>query len=605
MTPLEVFSLVVRGHRVSCNHVYTACSTCSHGITCCACNALHTAPARLKLRCINCSHFACGACTTPFCCSCHKPWFPGDAPTIVLANRFRGGARSTKSSKKGSSSSSQSSGPGSLATADSGRNSPDPFTAVPSAIKATQSSADEIDAFGDNTVRLSAVPGHGDNVLTDARSAAAPSPASAHVFSRPDIPIIVGASEDVPTAVLSRAPSRAASVTSTTSAGDAGTVNLLQPTSFPAPSDPPPLSDVIGCIHRCFPLASLRVDEEDPQHFLAHDNTWSDDIANDVDHLLSPNTSWPSLLYFICDVMKFDSIQGPLTDFQIFFTGLADIWSDAAEFDARELARNMTDALRLLPKAEMEIDRLEEVSACYRNEHKAARTQLKTTEAELSCLRQAANDMLDSNARLLMEIDQLRATDATAALQECDEAQAALNDAAAHSRTAMAKQVSHYQHLSAITEKRDVRLQELECESADKDEYILKTEREHASMYRDREAAERQVTSLKEQLHEATSLFETAREARRHDQTDHDERIAAFKKHIAELNAKLNLLPSGEFELRALVTDANERAGIAEEEYRKKSTELKAALKEVSTLKAKVKASSSTEKPKASSPIAS
>ncbi|KAF8657391.1 hypothetical protein AX14_007888 [Amanita brunnescens Koide BX004] len=105
--------------------------------------------------------------------------------------------------------------------------------------------------------------------------------------------------------------------------------------------------------------------------------------------------------------MKFESIQGPLTDFQVVLSGLAEIWSDAASFDAREAIRDMLDASRLLPKAEKEIDRLEGVSARYRSEQQAARTQLKTTEAELSRLRQAANDTLDSNARLLTEIDQL------------------------------------------------------------------------------------------------------------------------------------------------------------------------------------------------------
>ena len=110
--------------------------------------------------------------------------------------------------------------------------------------------------------------------------------------------------------------------------------------------------------------------------------------------------------------MKFESIQGPITDFQVVLSGLAEIWSDAASFDARELLRDMLDASRLLPKAEKEIDRLETVSARYRNEQNATRTQLKTTEAELSRLRQAANDTLDSNARLLTEIDQLRTTDA-------------------------------------------------------------------------------------------------------------------------------------------------------------------------------------------------
>ncbi|KAF8712416.1 hypothetical protein AX14_013120 [Amanita brunnescens Koide BX004] len=151
----------------------------------------------------------------------------------------------------------------------------------------------------------------------------------------------------------------------------------------------------------------------------------------------------------------------------------------------------------------------------------------------------------------------------------------------------MAKQVSRYQHLAVIANERDTRIQELEREAADKDAYVLKTEREHAEIYREREAAKRLATSLKQELQNATSLFETTREARWHDQEDFDERTMSFKKHIAELNAKLNLLPAGEAELRSLVSDANERAGIAEEEYRKKSAELKLAHKEIAALKTK------------------
>ena len=606
-TPLQVFSTVARSHRLSCSHVFSTCPTCSCRITCCGCNNAHTAPARLKLCCAFCSHYACNTCTTPFCCSCHKPWFPTDAPTLVLANRFRGGVRSTKSSKKGSgSSSSQSSGPGSLASARSAQPSPDPFShdqavgSAPNPIVPTQSSADEIDAFVDATIRAPVVLRNED---TRERSTHAPSPSSnlppgsAPVFSRPLLPIIVGATEDIPTAVLSRVPSRAGSVASST--GDAGIANEPQPPTFPKPADPPAFNDVIGRIHRRFPLASLKVDDEDSRHFLARDNTQVDDIANETNYLLSSHTSWPSILYFIRDTMKFESIQGPLTDFQVVLSGLAEIWSDAASFDARELLRDMLDSSRLLPKAEKEIDRLEEVSARYRSERQAARTQLRTTEAELSRLRQAANDTLDSNARLLSEIDQLRATDAIATARERDEAQLALKDAIAHSKAAMAKQVSRYQHLATIADERNSRIQNLEREAADKDAYILKTEREHAEIYREREAAERLVTSLKQELQNATSLFETTREARRHDQEDFDERTTSFKKHISELNAKLNLLPAGEAELRSLVADANERAGIAEEEYRKKSAELKIAHKEITALKTKqamqAKSTTSTE----------
>ena len=595
-TPLEVFSTVSYSHRASCAHTFTSCPACSAGITCCACIKLHTVPARLKLRCAACLHYACATCLTPFCCSCGKPWFPSDSPSLVLSSRFRGGARSTKSSKKGSSSSSQSSGPGSLATAHSERNSPDPFTTtMPPDVKLTQSSTDEIDAFADKTVKLSDTRQH-----AEASRATAPSPSSnlppllsgpTPVFSRPTLPVISGVTEDLPTAVPSRAPSRAASaVASAASDGDAGISNLLQPDPIAAPSDPPALNDVIGRIHRRYPLASLKVDNEDPRHFLARDNTRVEDIANETEYLLSSNTSWPSILYFLRDTLKFESIRRSLTEFHVLMAGLAEIWSDAAEFDVRAASHDMIEGIQLLPKAEKEIDRLEDVSARYRSERNAMRAHLKTTEAELSRLRQAANDTLDSNARLLTKIDELQSTDAVLAVRERDLAQQALNDAIALSKTTLAKQASRYQQLAALAEERESRARALEKESEEKDAYILKTEREHAEIYREREAAERTIASLKQQLQDATSLFETACAERRHDQQDFDERVVAFKAHISELNAKLNMLPAGEAELRSLTTLANERAGIAEEEYRKKSAQLKLAQKELVALKANLAA---------------
>ena len=342
-----------------------------------------------------------------------------------------------------------------MATAHSERASPDPFVAAPPPANPTQSSNDEIDAFADTTVRLAAAAAA---PLPGTRLAGAPTPSSnlphsnTPVFSRPPLPVVVGLTEDAPTAVPSRAPSRAASVASAASTGDAGIASLLQVNPFPTPSEPPVLADVIGRIHRNFPLASLKVDEEDPRHFLSRDNTRADEIANYVDHLLSTNSSWASLFFFIQDILKFETIRGSASDFQAFLNGIADIWSEAADFNARELVSTALDAARYLPKAEKEIDRLEGVAARYKSERKSAREQLRTMEAELSRLRQVANNTLDSNARLLIEIDQLRATDAVIATHERDETRVALNDVIAHSKAVMSKQVSRYQHLSGIAD---------------------------------------------------------------------------------------------------------------------------------------------------------
>ena len=112
----------------------------------------------------------------------------------------------------------------------------------------------------------------------------------------------------------------------------------------------------------------MKVDDEDSRHFLARDNTRVEDIANETEYLLSSTTTWPSILYFIHDIMKFESIKGSMAEFQVLMAGLAEIWSDAADFDTHETLRNMIEAVCLMPKAEKEIDHLEATALRYRNE---------------------------------------------------------------------------------------------------------------------------------------------------------------------------------------------------------------------------------------------
>ena len=339
------------------------------------------------------------------------------------------------------------------------------------------------------------------------------------------------------------------------------------------------------------------MDNEDSRHFLSRDNTRVEDIANETDYLLTSTTSWPSILYFLRDTMKFDTIKGSIAEFQVVLAGLAEIWSDAADIDARDVLHNMIEATRLMPKAEKEIDRLEATATRYRSERQTARSQLKTTEAELSRLRQAANETLDSNARLLTEIDQLRATDAVTIARERDEARSALKGAIAQSKLTLTKQLARYQHLLSLADERHSRIQELEKDAWEKDAYILTTEAEHAEIYRERESAERLITTLRQQLHDTTQLFEETREARRINQKDFEEQASSYKSHISELNTRLNLLPPDEAELRSLVGMANERAGIAEEEYRKKSAALKKAQTEIAALKAQLAKSTASVPP--------
>ena len=93
-----VASVRVR-HDNNCPHDVNLCSTCSHGLICCACHQLFVPAVAQHLACFSCKHVASVCCNSACCCKCFKIWLPQDSvgPICVPARHFLGGAGSNSS----------------------------------------------------------------------------------------------------------------------------------------------------------------------------------------------------------------------------------------------------------------------------------------------------------------------------------------------------------------------------------------------------------------------------------------------------------------------------------------------------------------------------
>ncbi|KAF8633236.1 hypothetical protein AX14_010735 [Amanita brunnescens Koide BX004] len=242
---------------------------------------MYTAPAAKRMRCTKCLHWACDLDQSIGCCECNTPWVPlavlnppETGKDLKPAARFRGGAGSDSAS-----------------VSDASR---DDSTVKIKIAAPTQESVDEIDAFS-----------------------RPPSASSVRKTEKPK------KKRQPKSGQSSREPSRPSSVASdlistaetTLHKPDYEVPPLAHEYAWPAPpADPKALP---GYIYEAHQEKTLHVDDEDVTHFIKRGDVDINDLSNQLDILLSGNSSWKTIYHAITDLFQFDSIADPGTTTRI------------------------------------------------------------------------------------------------------------------------------------------------------------------------------------------------------------------------------------------------------------------------------------------------
>ncbi|KAF8664592.1 hypothetical protein AX14_006727 [Amanita brunnescens Koide BX004] len=355
-TPIGAMAILHAQHAVSCAHDTDACGICRVGITCCKCRLMYTAPATKRMRCVNCLHWACDLDQSNSCCGCDTPWIPMNVvkspevtPEIKQATRFRGGAGSDNASEASS------------ATHDDS-------TAKIKIAAPTQESLDEIDALS-----------------------RPPSTKPAKEKGKPRTRRQPKSGES------SRNPSRPSSVASDRLST---TETILPKPDYevpplaheykwaPLPAD---IKSLPGYTYEAHQEKTLHVDDEDAAHFLQRGDVDINDISNQLDVLLSGDTSWRTMYHAITDLFQFDSIVGTRSEFICFLIGLARSWNDDAECNPAEILRTLINDASSLIKTEEELHLAQTALSRIRNERNQAMTDVKKLTETCDRLRKDRN----------------------------------------------------------------------------------------------------------------------------------------------------------------------------------------------------------------------
>ena len=356
-TPIMAMATLHAEHVVSCSHNTDSCGVCRVGITCCKCHLMYTAPAVKRMRCTKCLHWACDLDQSIGCCECNTPWVPlavfsppETGTNFKRAARFRGGAGSDNASVSDT--------------------SQDDSTVKIKVSAPTQESVDEIDAFS----RPSSV-------------------GSTRKIGKPKTRRLPKSGQS------SREPSRPASAAS----------DLISTTEtvLPKPDyEVPPLAheyawsappanpkDLPGYVYEAHQEKTLHIDDEDVTHFVKRGDVDINDISNQLDILLSGNTSWKTMYHAITDLFQFDSIVGTRNDFICFLIGLARSWDDDAECNPAGILKTLINDASALVKTEEELHIAQTALSRIRNNRNQAMTDVKKLSETVERLRRDRNTL--------------------------------------------------------------------------------------------------------------------------------------------------------------------------------------------------------------------
>ena len=538
-TPIIAMAALHAEHVVSCSHDTDTCVVCRVGITCCKCHLMYTAPAAKRMRCATCLHWACDLDLSTGCCECDTPWVPLNiinSPTpnngMTRAARFRGGAGSDNASQSSATDSAQ-----------------DDSTVKIKIAAPTQESVDEIDAFS----RPSSA-GTGKEKSKEKKRRHPKSGQS------------------------SREPSRPSSVASDRLST---TETVLPKPDYEVPplaheyvwtSPPADISTLPGYVYEAHQEKTLHVDDDDVTHFVKRGNVDINDLSNQLDVLLSGNTSWKTMYHAITDLFQFDSIVGSRNDFICLLIGLARSWDDDAECNPAGIVKTLINDASALVKTEEELHLAQTALSRIRNERNQAMTDVKKLSETADRLRKDRNTL---KAAMQDIVNTGGVAPTPAQFEELKQEVALLKD----ERAGLVKVIEHDKAALRAAEDENaaftLQVSLMNEDIDDKNALIEEGQAAATDMLQKYGDMEILATSAKRELEGAMSVIATMKVQQDAERKVYESRIQRLKARTTE-DVKASSAPD-DTRLRKELAVAKERIAYLEKAYREKSDALKAA----------------------------
>ena len=352
VTPILAVAALQVAHSNACLHDPNTCAICRVGITCCTCQVMYTAPGAKRMRCSACLHWACDLDDNDVCCSCGFLWVPGARPPVPCDHDHED---STDQDNSGGD------------VPHAAGHTPAMGTMKPAARLyggAPSLGSTEDDTDGDDDSSASAA---GDDTV---RPAAPPTPPLFPASSADEIDAFANIRYD---------ESRPTSVTAVRE-GDTSSHYGFENKDIEDlvwSSTPEPAEAVPGYRHSEWPDAILQCEDGDAYHFIKRGDADISKIADELDILMSGDTSWKTMFHAINDCFQFNTIRGSPEEFMCMLAGLAKAWNDDAECRPLEILTKVVNNASALGRISSRLGTASTALVRIRNERNQARADRK------------------------------------------------------------------------------------------------------------------------------------------------------------------------------------------------------------------------------------
>ena len=349
-------------------------------------------------------------------------------------------------------------------------------------------------------------------------------------------------------------------------------------------SPPSDIKTLPGYVYEAHQEKTLHVDDEDVTHYIKHGDVDINDISNQLDILLSGNSSWKTIYHAITDLFQFDSIAGTRSDFICLLIGLARSWDDDAECNPAGIVKTLINDASSLVRTEEELHIAQTALSRIRNERNQAMTDVRKLVDTVDRLRKDRNTLRAG----MEDIVGKGGVAPTSAQFEGLQAEISLlrdeND-----RLSKIAEISllrdENDHLSKIIEHDKDALHSAEEENTaltlqislmnddfdDKNAVIEALEAASVEMMQEHGKLEIAHMSLKAELDAAKAVIETMKTHQEGEQRVYEARISRLKARAGD-----NVTAGSDDAAKALAV-AKERIAFLEKAYKDKSEALKAA----------------------------
>ncbi|KAF8675476.1 hypothetical protein AX14_005117 [Amanita brunnescens Koide BX004] len=545
VTPILAVAALQVVHSNACPHDPNACTICRVGITCCKCQIMYTAPGAKRMRCSACLHWACDLDDSEACCSCGFLWIPMPLPcgpnapnhhaperdvshvmvtksdalqmgTLQPAARLYGGAPSLGSTEDDDDSEdgSSASAAGDDTVRPAAPLTPPPFPA---------SSADEIDAFA--------------NIRYD---------------------------ESRPTSVTAIREGD----TSSHYGFENKAIEDLTWSSTPEPAEAIP-----GYKHSDWPDTILQCEDGDAYHFVKRGEADISKIADELDALMSGDTSWKTMFHAINDCFQFNTIRGSPEEFMCMLAALAKAWNDDAECRPLEILTKVINNASALGRVSSRLGTANTALIRIRNERNQARADRKALIDKFLKEQDNYKAAVTTVERLRRQRNELKA-----ALEDIRDAPDPLPQALADLQKNSDDVLTENKTLRDTAATLAGKKKDLEEQLADRNEIIAAYERENADLTRQLGDSDVLRVGMKGELDTAKAVIESVRKTMNMEKATYEKQLARAARGALGTTPSSGDGSAYQKQLESQLAAATKQIAFLDKAYKEKSASLKDAL---------------------------